>query len=269
MALTIGNSPFTRPPGGTFNFDIEGASPGGILYLEDVPKRIRGMLAGETIVDTRGGKMLYETGEFPQWYLPVDDILPDVLEAQDQRTSDPLKGERTSYDLRAGGRLESDDAWSFSGPSAGKPPLAGLVAIDFGRIDEWLEEDEPVTGHPRDPYHRFDCRRTSEHVVVLVGGETVAETRRAVKLFETSIPPRYYIPRDDVKLSSLTPSETRTSCPYKGEAVYSTVRGGDTTVEDGAWMLPEPIGEADAVLDHVTFWGEGTEVIADGHATAI
>ena len=97
----------------------------------------------------------------------------------------------------------------------------------------------------------------------------MAETRRAVKLFETSIPARYYIPRDDVKASSLTSSETRTFCPYKGEAAYYNVRGGETTVEDGAWMLPEPIGEADAVLDHITFWGEGTEVIADGRSTPI
>ncbi len=74
MALTIGKSPFTRPPGDAFNFDIAGAAPGGILYLEEVQKRIRGVLAGETIVDTRRGRMLFETGEFPQWYLPVADI---------------------------------------------------------------------------------------------------------------------------------------------------------------------------------------------------
>jgi uncharacterized protein (DUF427 family) len=49
-----------------------------------------------------------------------------------------------------------------------------------------------------DPYHRYDCNHTSELVVVYVGGQVVAETRRAIKLFETSIPPRYYIPIADV-----------------------------------------------------------------------
>jgi len=65
MALTIGKAPFTRPPGGAFNFDIAGAAPGGILYVEKVQKRIRGVLAGETIVDTRRGKMLHESGRLP------------------------------------------------------------------------------------------------------------------------------------------------------------------------------------------------------------
>lgn len=96
-----------------------------------------------------------------------------------------------------------------------------------------------------------------------VGGETIANTRRAIKLFETSSAPRYYIPLDDVKPEALTPSETRTLCPYKGEAAYYNVRGGAGTVADGAWTLPSPYGEAIVTLGHVSFWGE-TEVFAEG-----
>jgi uncharacterized protein (DUF427 family) len=269
MALTFGKSPLARPPGGIYNFDLEAAAPGAILYLDDVPKRIRGRLAGETIVDTRRAKMLYESGQFPLWYLPVEDVRHGVLVPSGETASDPVKGERTAYDVHVGDRVEADAAWSFSGLPADGPPLDGLVAIDFDRLDAWLEEDEPIRGHPRDPYHRFDCRRTSEHVVVRVGGETVAETRRAVKLFETSIPPRYYLPRDDVAPGALAQSDRRDYCPYKGEAAYFHVTGGDTTVEDGAWVLPEPIGEADAVADHLSFWGEGTEVTADGEVVPV
>ncbi len=268
MALTIGQAPFTRPPGGIYNFDLEAAVPGAILYLDDVPKRIRGRLAGETIVDTRRARMLYESGQFPLWYLPVEDVRQGVLVPSGETESDPVKGERTSYDLHVGDLVRTDAAWSFSGPPAGRPTLGGLVSIAFDQLDEWLEEDEPIAGHPRDPYHRFDCRRTSEHVVVRVGGETVADTRRAVKLFETSIPARYYIPRQDVT-GGLDVSQRRDYCPYKGEAAYFHVTGGGTTVEDGAWFLPEPIGEADAVADHLSFWGEGTEVTADGEAVPV
>ena len=57
MALTIGAAPFTRPPGGAYNFDLDKLAPEHILYLEDVSKRIRGVLADETILDTRRGKM--------------------------------------------------------------------------------------------------------------------------------------------------------------------------------------------------------------------
>lgn len=269
MTLTFGASPFTCPPGGVYNFDLEQAAPEHILYLEDVQKRIRGVIAGETVVDTRRAKMLHETGQFIQWYVPRDDVRTDLLEAGDRQTNDPHKGETSWYTLRVGDRVEADAAWSHDQSPAAMSHLAGLVAFDFDRLDAWFEEDDQIVGHPRDPYHRCDYRRTSEHIEVRVGGETIAETRRAVKLFETSIPPRYYIPFDDVKPECLAPSVTRGICLYKGRQAYSTVHASDTTVEDGAWAIYEPFGEAIAVVGHVSFWGEGTEVLADGQPTPI
>lgn len=269
MTLTFGRAPLTRPPGGAYNFDLEQAAPEHILYLEDVPKRIRGMLAGEMVVDTRRGKMLHETGTLIQWYLPRDDVRTDLLQEGGRQTNDPSKGETSHYTLRVGDRVEEDAAWSHTKPPADMPQLAELIAFDFDRLDAWFEEDEQIFGHPRDPYHRCDYRRTSEHVEVRVGGETVAETRRAVKLFETSIPPRYYIPFDDVKPDCLAPSATRGICPYKGRQAYYTVHAGDTTVTDGVWIIYEPFGEAIAVVGYASFWGEGTEVLADGQTTPI
>ncbi|MCI0569435.1 MAG: DUF427 domain-containing protein [Myxococcaceae bacterium] len=267
MSLTIGTSPLNRPPGGNFNFDIAHLAPEHILYLEDVQKRVRGLLAGETIVDTRRCRMLYETGKFPQWYVPRDDVRAQALEPSELRRSDPFKGETTYYHVRVGDRLERDAAWSHEKPPGGFP-LGGLVAFKFDRLDVWFEEDDPIRQHPRDPYHRFDCLHTSEHVLVRVGGEVVAETRRAIKLFETSIPPRYYIPVADVRPGCLVPSDSpRTYCPYKGEAAYFDVHAGATTVRDGAWTLPGPLGEALLTLGHVSFWGKDTEVIVDGRPT--
>lgn len=266
--LTMGIAPLARPPGGAYNFDLEKVAPEHILYLERVAKRIRGKLSGETIVDTQRGTMLHETGEFIAWYLPLDDVRRETLEPSERRNRDRYKGEATYYNLRVGDRFEPDAAWSYEHAPEGAPPLGGLVTFDFDKLDAWFEEEEQIFGHPRDPYHRFDCRRTAEHVEVRVGGATVAETQRAIKLFETSIPPRYYIPRDDVKAGALAPSDTRTYCPYKGEAAYYTVRAGDTVVSDGAWFLPQPLGEAAAVANHVSFWGKNTEVLADGRPTA-
>lgn len=269
MALTIGSAPFTHPPGGTYNFDLEQISPKHILYLEKVPKRIRGVIDGETVVDTRHGSMLHETGEFIQWYLPVEDVRPGVLERSDRQAGDPYKGTATYYHVRIGDHVESDAAWSYPRPPEGTPPLGNLVAFDFDRLDAWFEEDEEIFGHPRDPYHRFDCRRTSEHVEVRVGGKTIAETRRAIKLFETSIPPRYYLPMEDVRADALTPSATRTYCPYKGAAAYFNVSDADSHVPDGAWTLSEPYGEANVVRNYVSFWGDKTEVYADGISVPI
>ena len=268
MALTIGTSPLGRSPGGKFNFEIE-RLPRHLLYLEDFQKRIRGQLAGETIVDSRRGKLLHETGKLPQWYVPKEDVEPRALGPSERRQEHPFKGVATYYHVRAGDRSAVDAAWSYEQSPEGLQ-LAGLVAFEFDKLDGWLEEDDPVRGHPRDPYHRFDCNHTSELVVVHVDGQVVAETRRAIKLFETSIPPRYYIPIADVTPGCLEPSASpRTYCPYKGEAAYFNVHAGPTTVPDGAWTLPGPLGEALLTMGHVSFWGKGTEVFADGRLTLI
>ncbi len=235
MALTIGAAPLTHPPGGTYNFDFDQLAPDHILYLEDVPKRIRGVLANETILDTRRGKMLHETGEFIQWYIPLEDVRSEVLKPSNRRTSNPYKGDTTFYNVRVGEHVETNAAWSHERAPQASPPLRDLVAFDFARLDAWFEEDDQIFGHSRDPYHRFDCRHTSEHVEVHVGGKAIADTRRAIKRFETSMPSRYYIPVEHVKPDALTPSDTRTLCPYKGEAAYYNVQGGARTLTDGAW----------------------------------
>jgi uncharacterized protein (DUF427 family) len=264
VTLTIWKAPLTHPPGGAYNFPFDASTPERVLYLEDVPKHVRGMLGGRTIVDTRHAKMLHESGEFAQWYFPMQDIAEGALETATHGEVHRLKGPRLHYNVRCGDRFEGNAAWQYPEPPPHAAFLAGLVAIDFDRLDAWYEEDEEIHGHPRDPYHRFDCRRSSDRVVVRVGGEIVADTKRATKLFETSSVVRHYIPMEDVKPGVLTPSETRTYCPYKGEAAYFNVRVGAHTIRDGAWTLPQPLGEAIVCVNHVSFWRGDTEVTVNG-----
>jgi hypothetical protein len=109
MALTIGNSPLARSPGGKFNFEIE-RLPRHLLYLEDFQKRIRGQLAGKTIVDSRRGKLLHETGKLAQWYVPREDVEARALEraspgASFQRSGHLLQRSRGGPE-RTGCRVE-------------------------------------------------------------------------------------------------------------------------------------------------------------------
>ena len=120
----------------------------------------------------------------------------------------------------------------------------------------FFEEDEPLRAHPRDPYHRVDTRLSSRHVKVVYGSETVAETTRPVLLFETDLTTRYYIPAADVRLELLTPSDTTTSCPYKGEASYYSLNAGGQTAEDLVWTYPQPLPEAFGVRDLLCFYHE-------------
>lgn len=75
-----------------------------------------------------------------------------------------------------GDRSAENAAWSYPEPLGGAPPLAGYLAFFWDRVDRWLEEDEEVFVHPRDPYHRVDVIRSSRHVTVSLNGELLAES---------------------------------------------------------------------------------------------
>ena len=96
----------------------------------------------------------------------------------------------------------------------------GLIEIAWDAADEWLEEDEELLGHAHDPFHRIDALRTSRQIRVSLNDQVLAETGRAVALFETRLPTRWYIPREDVTAELTRNDEHRTTCAYKGHATH-------------------------------------------------
>ena len=86
----------------------------------------------------------------------------------------------------------------------------------MGIMETWYEEDEPVFVYPCDPHVWIYIRESARPVQVVIGGETVAATRRARFLLETGKPTRYYIPQEDVYMARLETSPTQAGCPYKG-----------------------------------------------------
>lgn len=135
-----------------------------------------------------------------------------------------------------------------------------LVEIDFAYPDEWLEEDEELIGHARDPFKRIDCRRTSRHIRVSIGEQVVADTRRAVALFETNLPTRWYIPRDDVSAELVRNDTHRTTCAYKGHATHYDVAGEKAI----AWSYELPLNDALPVRNMIAFYNERTDIEVDG-----
>lgn len=109
---------------------------------------------------------------------------------------------------------------------------------------------ESVWDYPRPPR----VERTDALVVVMFGGATVAETRRALRVLETSQPPAFYLPPDDVDLSCLVPTRSRTFCEWKGQAVYHSLRVGDRESVDAAWSYPAPTPAYEAIRDHLAFY---------------
>ena len=99
---------------------------------------------------------------------------------------------------------------------------------------------------------------------VSVDGEVVAESTRAIALFESGLPPRFYLPADDVRTELLEPSETTTRCAYKGVASYRHVHVGDTLHEDLAWTYEEPDDDGRAVRGLICFFNERVDLEIDG-----
>jgi uncharacterized protein (DUF427 family) len=262
MALTVGTGPFGQRPGGSFNFEVPRKS--GVIWFEDSPRRIRARFGGETIVDSRHAKLLHEQNHLPIYYFPIEDVRMEALEPTDHTSRCPFKGEARYWSVNAGGRVAENAAWGYPDPIADAPPLAGYVAFYWNKLDEWFEEDEPAIVHARDPYHRVDVLDTTRHVRVSIGGEVIASTTRAKVIFETGLPPRWYIPPEDVRADALIDSDTRTGCAYKGFASYKSVKAGGDVEEDLAWFYEDPRREVAPIKNHIAFFNERVDLELDG-----
>ncbi|MCI3225548.1 DUF427 domain-containing protein [Streptomyces sp. NP-1717] len=105
--------------------------------------------------------------------------------------------------------------------------------------------------------HTITVEQGTEHVRVVRDGEVVADSRRPLLLRETGLPVRYYLPPEDVRTELLSPSDTTTHCPFKGDASYWSLPGAPDLV----WAYPEPKDLVAGIKDHFCFYE--TEVVAD------
>jgi uncharacterized protein (DUF427 family) len=257
-----GTGPLGRNPTGSFNFDTPPA--GRSLYIEPTPKRIRVEVDGETIADSRRAVILQESGLQPVYYFPPEDVRTDLFEPTERHTKCPIKGEASYYSIRVSEREVKNGAWYYPEPIEGAAQIAGMIAFYWDRVDRWLEEDEEILVHPRDPYHRIDVLPSSRHVRISLEGELLAESTRPIALFESNLPSRWYLPREDV-LAELEPTETVTHCGYKGQASYYAVRlGSGDTVPDLVWTYTDPFPEAGRIQDLLCFFNERVDIELDG-----
>ncbi len=194
------------------------------LSLEPVTWRVRAVAAGGlTVADSQAALLVLSTDAPPVYAFPEGDI---------ERAALP------------------DSAWL---PLEGEP---GYALPAPALVDAILEEDEPLTGHPRNPYHRADLLASSRHVRVTLAGETLAESTRPMALFETDEPARFYFAQADVRLQALEPSETVTTSPYAGSAVWFSARLGGELHRDVAWTYRLPIAQLPRIAGLVAFRDE-------------
>jgi len=185
--------------------------------------------------------------------------------------SNGVLGARSSvarWTLQSADRTVDNVGWSLVQPDEAHAPLKDYIAFYWSKLDAWYEEDTEVFVHPRDPYSRVDVLPSSRHIKVVVEGEVIAESRRPHLLFETHLPTRYYLPRMDVRLDLLEPSDKTTQCPYKGVARYWSVRAGGAVHKDLVWSYPFPIAEVPKLEGLMSFFNEKVDIYVDGDLEA-
>lgn len=109
---------------------------------------------------------------------------------------------------------------------------------------------ESVWDYPRPPA----LDPTDRLVTVEFAGVTVAETRRAIRILETSQAPVFAIPSEDVATEHLEPSRSRTFCEWKGQAEYFDLVVGDRRSHDAAWRYADPVPRYADIAGYLSFY---------------
>lgn len=261
----------------------------GEVRFEPSAKRIRAMVGDETVIDTTRAALLWEPRRIvPTYAVPAADIRAELVPstpppvdseadgiqglAMPDVSDRPVLDPSIPFDVHTADGQPMDVLTSGSDPKAlpgagfrlDDHDLEGYVVLDFDAFT-WYEENELNVAHPKDPFHRIDILSSSRHVRLELNGELLAESTRPLMLFETSLPVRFYLPREDVR-AQLTATQTHTHCAYKGQASYWSVQAAGDTVPDIAWTYLKPLREAEPIRDHVAFFDESVDVVLDGVA---
>jgi uncharacterized protein (DUF427 family) len=243
-------------------------NPGKLLEIEPSARRVRVRAAGQVIADTTNARLMREGGHLPVYYIPMADLRMDLFTRTDHHSHCPYKGDASYWSLKPAGDGGENVMWAYCDPFDECLPIKDHAALYWDRMESWWEEDEEVFRHPRDPKHRVDAILSHRPVKVVLGGETVAETENAVFVFETGHPVRYYIPEADVQMDMLTPTATRTRCPYKGEANYFSATIGGEMHDDIVWRYSDPLDECPKIRGTLCFFHENVDAIfVDGEKT--
>lgn len=233
--------------------------------VEPTARWIRVKFGGQVIADSRRALLLRQYGDglhqLPTYYFPQEDVRMETLIPGGGPDTDR---EVSWQSVQVGPQTAEDAAWIVHSPPPSLAPLAGHVSFSWGKMDSWFEEEEEVFVHARDPHTRVDVMPSSRHVRVVIAGETVAETRRPNLLFETTLPTRYYIPREDVRMELLETTGLKTRCPYKGIASYWNVRAGGRVAQNIVWSYPDPIPECPKIKGLLCFFNEHVDIYLDG-----
>lgn len=246
------------------------------LRFEPVTRRVRASSNGEPVLDSTDAVLVWEPRRVvPMYAVPPGDVTARLVACDQVPVPDdlpPILGPvnfawhhtpGTAYDVTLGERT-----WPGAAFVPDDPDLGGRVVLEWAPF-EWVEESQPVTGHPHDPFKRIDLLPSERHVVVSLGGVVLADTCHGIALHETHLPVRWYIPHDDVVTDLLVGSTSTSTCAYKGHAAYVSIGAGvlpglPEGAVDVAWTYPHPLPEVAALRGMFCFYAERSDLALDG-----
>jgi uncharacterized protein (DUF427 family) len=238
------------------------------VRTERSDKWVRAYVGETAVVDSRAPLLFYEASfPVPAYAFAQSELRMDLLQpAAGEPPREPFfflpKGPVSQwFDVKVDGRLIPHAAWVRDDPQ-----LQDLVVVSWqpGLIDRWLEEEEEVRGHPRDPHKRVEALASSRHVTVAVDGVVLADSSTPVLLFETDLPTRYYLPREHVHLEMLSASRNRSHCPYKGEADQYWDVVAPLEARNIAWSYTSPFPAVAKIAGRIAFYNELVDITLDG-----
>jgi len=224
-------------------------------------KRVRAYLAGQIVADSYAPLLVWEHPNYPTYYLPISDLTAELIPTGESRQQ-PALGTAEIMHVKVGPAVAERAALRY--PDSPVTQIRDAVRLDWAAMSEWFEEDEPVYTHPRDPHKRIDILSSSRKVRVEVDGVIVAESAQPRILFETGLPPRFYLPVTDLRMDLLRPSDRQTQCPYKGTASYWSVDTGTRLHSDLVWIYRTPLPESQKIAGLACFYNERVDLYLDG-----
>jgi uncharacterized protein (DUF427 family) len=126
-----------------------------------------------------------------------------------------------------------------------------------------VKEATPKTIKIPGPDHPITIARNANRVVVKVAGRIVADTQDALTLREASYQPVQYIPRKDVDMTLLAPTDHTTYCPYKGDCAYFSIPLGGERATNAVWSYEAPYPAVAAIKDHLAFYPDRVDAIEE------
>jgi uncharacterized protein (DUF427 family) len=111
------------------------------------------------------------------------------------------------------------------------------------------------------PDHPITVTKSASHVTVVVAGKTIADTRRALALRESTYPETLYIPRQDVDMAQLERTAHVTYCPYKGDCNYYSIPAGGERATNAVWTYEAPYDAVREIKDYLAFYPDRVDAL--------